>query len=1128
MEKKYPSRGLVQKRLQKFLLFMTLKIFILSVSLSSISVPGWSQSRYDVKFTGQDLLDVLVWLQDNSNYRFIYRKDVVKDVKVGNLDMTQASMEQILDRVLIDNGFEYDLDADNVVVVRKSRVQAPQQTRQTVSVTGTVKDSNGNPLAGVSVIVKNTKNGVVTDASGNFRISMAPGDVLTFSFLGKKTREVVYHNQQSINVVMEESVMKVADVVVTGIFNRPKESFTGSVTMVSRDELQQAGTRSVLTSLANIDPSFRLIDNINVGADPNALPNIVIRGETSISTSVRDLQSGSQSLTNLPLFIMDGFEVSLETVNDLDDNLIENVMIFKDANATALYGSRGSNGVVVITLRRPEPGKLRVSYTGRLNVEAPDLSYYNLMNAREKLQYEKAAGLYSYDRADDEQLLMQLYNARLTEVERGVDTYWIRFPVRVAAGHSHSLRLDGGRNEIRYSIDLSYNNVQGTMKGSDRNTVSGGMGLQYELGKLLFKNDLKITYSKGDNSPYGSFSDWAAVNSYYTPYDDEGNLKKILEGRYVYQSLYSSSRPYQSNIIYNPLYDALLDQINSSQYTNIRNNFSVDWHIAEGLTFRGSLGVNARFDRSDRFYPSTHTMFADYTGDDIGRKGRYVYGTGEGLDYTARTTIDYVKSFDKHQLSAGLSANLSQYGFESYSFTGEGISNPNMDFLGMASQYLRGGSPEGTESISRTAGLSANVVYTFDNRFFVNATGSFAGSSQFGANRRWAPFASIGVGWNLHHEAFANELDWISELRPRISYGVDGSQNFSTYQALTTFRDYGDLTYSGWNGVYIVAMGNNDLRWQTTYKFNAGLDINILHRRVSITLDYYNNMTRDLVCDVTLPTSSGFSSFRANVGRVSNVGFEIGANAFVIRDRERTISWSVGGSIFHNRNRIEKISNTLKYLNERTLRSDGADPSLIYEEGKSLNTLYAVPSLGIDPANGKEIFVKKDGTLTYTWSASDKADCGLSEPKFSGSINTMFVYRKFELSAIFSYQFGGKAYNQTLVSRLEDISPYQNADRRALYERWQTPGVFAKYKSIQDFSRTRSSSRFIQNDNRLRFNTLSVGYTFDASRMKRLGLDFLKLSGNMEDIFHLSSIKRERGLNYPESHKFSISLQARF
>ena len=1066
-------------------------------------------------------------LQRQTGYAFFYKEDVAALVEPVTVSVEDADLSAVLEEVLGRKGCTFTFEGETVVIRKRVESQGQVEERKVI---GVVKDEHGQPLPGVAVVLKGTTVGTATDMDGNYVLSLPKGNyTLVFSMLGMKAREEQVGDRTEINVVMQEEAAEMDEVVVTGIFTKPKESYTGAVTTITSKDLQRVGNRNILNSIRNIDPSFNIVENIEIGSDPNELPDITVRGNSSLNVSMRDLQSDSRnqsSSPNLPLFVMDGFEISLERMMDLDENQVESITLLKDASATAMYGTRGANGVVVITTKKPEPGKLQITYKGSMNIEVPDLSSYNLMNAREKLAYEKAAGLYEYDRADNEQELIELYNYRLREVERGVDTYWLKYPVRTGVGHRHSLRLEGGTEELRYAASIAYNNVAGAMKGSDRNTFNGDVFLSYKYKNVTFQNDLMVSFNKSKNSPYGTFSDFASVNSYWKPYDDEGNLLKKLEDEQTYAGLGVNS----VNTVYNPLWNALLPSLNETQYTQIQNNFAIEWNILPELFFRGRIGVTSQPNRTDVYVPAENTKFDSYAGDDLGREGTYTYGTGDNFSYEADFTLNYSKTFaEKHQLYVGAGYNFAEERTEYYEMTAEGISNANMDFLGAATMYEKEGAPYGDEGISRRMGGIVNANYTYDRRYFVDLSGKLDGSSKFGADSRFAPFWSIGAGWNIHNEHFMDAKKVLNTARLRISYGTSGSQEFNPYQAMTTFKSFGSDVYKGWHGVYLMALGNSDLGWQMTHQLDLGVELELFQGRVHLNADFYHKMTDDLLSDITLPSSSGFDTYKANVGKVMNRGVELNLNAYLIRDTERELFWSIGGMLARNKNEIKEISNSLQFLNEQMLEEDSANPSFLYEEGQSMNTIFVVPSLGIDPSNGQEIFVKRDGSLTYTWDAADKVPCGIEEPKVWGNLNTLLRWKGMTFNAIFSYRLGGQMYNTTLVNKVENILPYENADRRAYYDRWQTPGVRASYKSIRDFTSTQASSRFVMDENTLECTSLSLGYEWQNDWLKRnLRVSYLSLTGYMEDAFRISTIKQERGLNYPFSRKFSLSLLVRF
>jgi hypothetical protein len=334
----------------------------------------------------------------------------------------------------------------------------------------------------------------------------------------------------------------------------------------------------------------------------------------------------------------------------------------------------------------------------------------------------------------------------------------------------------------------------------------------------------------------------------------------------------------------------------------------------------------------------------------------------------------------------------------------------------------------------------------------------------------------------------------------------------------------------------MIGLGNPDLTWQKTKQTNFGIETLLFNGRVRLNADYYNKLTEALLTDINLPTSGGFPSYKANIGEVRNRGIELGTNVFLIRNTHNHITWSVGGDLVHNANKILKISNSLEFLNSELMEYAGSNPSFLYQEGQSMNTIFVVRSLGIDPATGQEIFLDKDGNRTYTWNASDKVPCGINEPKIWGNLRTMFRWKNISLNAVFSYRNGGYVYNQTLVDKVENIStsrsvnnPWGNLDKRALYERWQSAGDNTLFKNIRDFSTTYASSRFVMKENTLRLNSVNLNYEFDTAWLQEnLKISYLTIGLYGEDVFYISSIKQERGLTYPFARKYSVSISARF
>ena len=1099
-------------------------LLLFCASSFEVLAQEYPQVKVDVDYKEATMREILTDLTQKSGVEFLYNQDEVKQVAPLTFAARGILLRELLDHCLQGTKFGHKY-VDGMIVITANH---EKNEVKMVKIKGKITEKGNIPLVGATIVVKGSALGVASDIDGNYELTVAntKNMVLVVSFIGMKSQEVVVvEGKTEYNVCLEPETAEMEEVVVTGIFTKAKESYTGAVTTATSKELKRFGNRSVLSQLRNIDPAFNVLENNTYGSDPNKLPDIQLRGNTSLGVDVRDIQTdvSSQQESNLPLFVLDGFEISLQRVMDMDDNSIESITILKDASATAMYGSRGANGVVVITSVRPEKGQLRVTYRGNLNLEMPDLTSYDLMNAREKLRYEKAAGIYTYDGIGEQQARDELYNQRLLEVERGVDTYWLKYPVRTGVGHRHSLRIEGGDDNFVYAASIGYNDIAGVMKKSGRKTLEGNIYLSYKYKNVSFQNDLTLTQNKAFNSPYGSFEDYTKVNSYLKPYDDEGNLIQVLENYYLPER-------YGYIFQYNPLYNAFLPYKDEEKYFNVQNNFAIEWNILPELFVRSRFSVTKETKRYDKYLSREHTSFADYAAEDYSRRGSYDYRTSEILNYECEVTLNYSKTFnDKHSVYAGLSYNMAEGTNELYQIIAEGFPASNMDDLGMASAYQKNGKPTSIEGISRRLGAIMNFNYTYDRRYYIDLSGKLEGSSKFGADKRTAPFWSVGMGWNIHNEHFIGNKDLFNSLRLRLSYGVTGSQNFSPYQALITYKYYGQESYRNWMGAYLMGLGNKELGWQQTKQLNIGLEAVLFNGRVRLTTDFYNKLTDDLLSDITLPLAAGFNSYKANIGKVRNRGVELSANVNIIRDSERSLYWSVGGSLVHNKNKIMKISNSLQFLNDELNAEAGANPSFLFKEGQSMNTIFAVRSLGIDPSNGQEIFLKQDGTQTYTWSADDKVACGVTDPKVWGNLNTMLRYRGWSLNIAFSYTCGGYIYNQTLINKVENVDPWFNADRRALYSRWQKPGDDVLFKSVTNRSTTKASSRFVQKENSLTCRSINLNYEVDSGWIgERLGIDYFSVGLYAEDVFKVSTIKQERGVSYPFARKYSLSLTARF
>ena len=1006
-----------------------------------------------------------------------------------------------------------------------------------VEVTGIVIDEESVPVAGAGVVLKGTTIGVSTEADGTFRLEMeSPGPefVLEFSFIGMKTREVKVKprdGKADMEVVLEMDQNELDQVVVTGIFNRRKESYTGSAVTMKGEDIKKVSTTNIAKAISVIDPSFRVMDNFEMGSDPNRLPDMRMRGTSTLpggssgGGDLVSLQGEYDTYPNQPLLMLDGFEIDVQTMADLDPDRIASITILKDASATAIYGSKASNGVIVIETLAPRPGAINVTYSGSVRVEIPDLSSYNLMNSEEKILVEKLAGLYP----ENDLASLRDYESRLREVRRGVDTYWLSQPLRTAVQHRHAVTLEGGSQALRYKLYAGLNETPGVMKGSKRSTQTASLDLSYRLSKFQLKNSVTVDNAVGTDSPYGSFSQYAMLNPYLRPYDEDGNVNKVMQ---TWNMLYSGSgNTYE---IANPMYNATFHSLDRTTSLTIRELFKLEYRPADAWILQANVSLSKGISKDEVFRPGYHTAFNNVTDPTL--KGDFSRAQSESFNYAIDFTAMYNKVFrEKHYVTANLRYSVDQNQSETYGALVTGFPNDTMDHILFGQKYSE--NMTGSENTSRSIGGVLTAGYSYMYRYSFDATVRVDGSSQFGRDNRFAPFWSAGFKWDITNEPFMKSVEWMDDLVFATSYGITGTQGFAPYQSRQVYS-YSDLMQyylsSDATGIELVALGNDKLKWQQTATWNTRLELSLLKGRITARAEYYIKNTENSLAQITLAPSLGFSSYPANMGTLQNQGVELNIAFIPYRNEAKEAYWVISANGSHNRNKLTRISEALSRMNELNASTESISPLPRYVEGQSTTAIWAVRSLGIDPSTGDEILLKRDGSVTSEYDPVDAVICGDTEPKWQGNVNTSFNYMGFGINLGFTYRFGGQMYNSTLVQKVENADLRYNADRRVLQLRWQNPGDVAQYKRLTNSangSNTQQTSRFVMNENIFQMSSLSLTYRMDNNEypfLRRLHISSMRWSFNMEDIFYLSSIKRERGTDYPFSRQFALSLNLVF
>ena len=1264
---------------QKFIVLFLLFLFAYSWR---VEAQTGKEKQITMEFKNEGLPSIFKRFEKVSGYKVLFIYDEISSyTSTGKVE--KATVDEALRVIIGKNPLKYHIDGQFINITQKDSKKFFSQVKGKV-----LSEEDGLPVVSATIIVEDPSNiRTITDNNGNFQLSDVPKDSrVRISYVGLETQFL--HPSSYMSVVMKSDTRALDEVVVTGMFNRKKEGFTGSAVTIKGEDLKKYSTNNVAKAIAAVAPGLRIVDNINMGSNPNGLPDMRMRGSAnmdmgtqsvdfnSTSNDVLAVQGEYETYANQPLLIMDGFEISIQTLADMDPDRVASIVLLKDAAATAIYGSRAANGVIVIESKTPKPGRIWVTYGGELRIEAPDMTGYNLMNAREKIDAELKSGLYTYGGETVEK--WQLYQSKLREVLAGVNTYWLDKPLQTAFQQRHTVTLEGGDEALRYRMYVGYNSSPGVMKDSKRDVLTGSLDFQYRLKKVLLKNSITLDNSVANESPWGSFSEYTRLNPYLRPYGENGEIQKrldnfegvggessylnpmynttfnskdqsknftvrelfkveynptnelrfegafnslqtafqqrhtvTLEGgdealRYRMYVGYNSSpgvmkdskrdvltgsldfqyrlkkvllknsitldnsvanespwgsfseytrlnpylRPYGENgeiqkrldnfegvggesSYLNPMYNTTFNSKDQSKNFTVRELFKVEYNPTNELRFEGAFNLSKSVGHRDIFRPAQHTLFDNVTDPTL--RGDYRRSQSEAVSWGIDLTGSWNKQLKDHYLTANARMSVLENNSETYGNYVTGFPNDNMDNLLFGKKYNE--KVTGDERTTRSIGWVAAGGYSYKYKYSFDFNIRLDGSSQFGKNNRWAPFWSTGLRWDLKKENFMKDVSFISDFILRSTYGTTGSQGFDPYQA------HGYYTYSNLllpyyssdaTGSEILAMHNESLKWQTTKSTNLALELGFLDQRLTARVEYYRKITDNMVTSISLAPSLGFGSYPENLGKIENKGWEISLSAIPYKNTAKQAYWTITVNGSRNTDKLLEISEAMKHRNDMNASNLTDTPLPRYEEGESLSRIWVVRSLGIDPASGDEILLKRNGEMTsaVNWSANDVVPIGNTEPTWQGYINSSFTYKGWGADVSFRYQFGGQVYNQTLLDKVENANLKYNVDRRVSQLRWAKPGDKAQFRTLTPSGwETKATSRFIMDENIFQGSSLSVYYRMDRTNTKFIshwGLSSAKVTFNMEDFFYWSTVKRERGLYYPYSRQFTFALNVAF
>ena len=1102
-------------------------LLLCSVAVSNAQdAASWKEKPITLRVSNQPLGKVLEMVAKEANANITLQEVSLWNInEPTSLAVKNKPLDKVLGDLVGDQNVIIRYEGTNQIILEPDRQK--KNADNEVFVSGQVFDRDTQEtLIGATVLITNGTGksdgarGCVTDIDGKFSIRLNKKESINISYVGYETvSKQILKNENNLVIEMKQSI-EMAEVVVTGISRRSKDSFTGNYVEVKGDDLRKMSPTNILKGLQFFDPSFKIIENNLAGSDPNAEPDFQIRGDQSFgskSMNSMDLMLDNvSSRPNTPLFVLDGFIVPMSRILDLDPERVENITVLKDAAATSVYGSRAANGVVVVETKVAPDGALSVSYNGTMTVQTPDLTDYNMMDAATKLETEWRAGLYNPNNAAQ----MNLYNSYRRNVLGGVDTYWLSKPLRTVIQNRHSLSVAGGTDVFRYSLDINAAMQPGVMKESENQTKGVNFNMTYMKEKFTMRANVSLSESNSSNSPYGSYSQYTRLNPYYMPVDANGNAIKVLDNNTVSG---------QSKVITNPLYDATVGIKDVTNSLSMTTNLSLEYMILSNLRVTEQLSYTRGMAGTDKFLPADHTSFE--LEDDLTRKGSYYKSTGNMSSWSSNFGINYNLVLDKHLFSIFGNWTISEDKNDYVNLSATGYPDAHMDDFIFGNKMETSMSNIGSENISRSIGLIGQFSYSYDNRYSLDFNMSGEASSRY-ANHDLVPFWSVGGRWNAHNEKWLR--GYLSNLVLRASYGITGEQNFSPSDAIEYYTFSGTMRpYSSFPvlGALLSGLNNTGLGWAKTHNTSLSLDLGFWKNRVNVSFNYYDNITKELLTSYDLAPSTGFATMVMNAGELQNRGVDVTLNVVAMQDLRKQFFWTISANANANRNKIRKLSDYLKKINEQQMASADA-PLPQYREGESTTTLYVVRSLGVDPVTGKEVYLKRDGTKTFVWNANDKVAVGDLNPKISGTVSSSINWKDLSCTLGFTYKYGGIVYNQTLVDKIENQNVAYNLDYRAGQGRWEKPGDVTPYVGFSPTgANTPASTRFIMDDNEIRFATLNIGYRFTGDTYKylrRANIDVLALNFTTNDIARLSSIKMERGLDYPFARSYTLSLSIMF
>ncbi len=1051
---------------------MRVTFFLLLVSIfQAFANDVYSQkTRLSFDFSNKKLVDALYEIEEQTGFYFLYNDNLINTGQRINLSVDDQTIDAVLDRLFSGTDIKYTI-AERKIILTPTYLTASLQQQKSVS--GKVTDSSGAPLPGVTVIIKSTTNGTITNSDGNYTLSGVSGDArLVFSFVGMKSQEISVAGKTTINITMTEETIGLEEVVAIGYGTMKKSDLTGSVSSVSSEKIDAFPTLGVTQALQGRTAGLQITSK---NGAPGAGYRIRIRGTSSINADSE------------PLYVVDGFTAG--AIPPPED--IQSIEILKDASATAIYGSRGANGVIMVTTKKGNRDKTKIEIS----------SSYSVQNIRKRLDLLNGQQFAEYAnevKLNDGQPVIYANPASF-----GVGTNWQDEIFRTGALQNHQLSISGSKDNINYYTSIGYFNQIGTIHNSEYSRLTIMNNLEMKASEKLTVGS-KLFYSHDVND---------GVLTLETTGGSEGTgvvsaaLKfEPIQGIFDDSDNYTTSNIVGGDPFDNPvnIMDNLKDQIATEQF---QANVFAEYEIIKNLKFKTTVGARV-LNQRDGYYAGSTLREGLTTGGNANITARrsinvlnedyltYSWNFGDAHKFNAMAGYSYQENTSENWKAENHNFITDQFGYWNM-----GAGNVNQPATSSWSQW-------------KMASFYGRLNYNFNDKYLFTFTNRYDGSSRFGADNKWAYFPSGAVAWNVKKESFLTDVDLIDHLKVRASYGVTGNTEIGTYTSLasvnlTAFTIIGNQQVPA---LIPSSVANGKLTWENTSQYDGGIDIGFFNGRLSLTVDYYNKLTQNLLYQLPLPAYSGFTSSMNNIGEIENKGFEFSINANPVN---RSLKWFTDFNISFNKNKIKSLTEDGKDIIYSAAGGHvHATGMQVIRIGQPLGTFFGYVADGLYQA-GSDFSIeptKKAGDLRLKDISSDgkitpddRTVIGDPNPDFVFGFNNDFSYKNFELSIFLQGAIGGEIFNLTRYEL--DAGIAKNNATTDILRRWTPTNTNTDVPRVTVTSLVEPSSYWVENGSYVRLKHVSLAYNLPKSLLAKIKVDKLRFYVSAQNFITITDYK---------------------